>query len=148
MLVLCILCCVLGKVSCNPIWHQTCYVPWGDLQFLIPPPPFIYSLSLRLHARTYFVMWFLFVWYNSLTFDCLQLDWVTHALNPSREAEAGRCLSLSPAWSVDLVLGQQELHKETLSQNIKTDKQTQNILTVSVLIWPPISINSFPGPSF
>jgi hypothetical protein len=43
---------------------------------------------------------------------------VAHAFNLSTwEAEAGRFLSLRPAWSIEWVLGQPGLHRETLSQN-------------------------------
>jgi hypothetical protein len=42
---------------------------------------------------------------------------VAHAYNPSTwEAEAGRFLSLRPAWSTEWVPGQPGLHRETLSQ--------------------------------
>ena len=42
---------------------------------------------------------------------------VAHAFNPSTwEAEAGRFLSLRPAWSTKWVPGQPGLHRETLSQ--------------------------------
>jgi hypothetical protein len=48
---------------------------------------------------------------------------VADAFNPStREAEAGRFLSLRPAWSTQRVPGQPGLHRETLSR--KTNKQT------------------------
>jgi hypothetical protein len=48
---------------------------------------------------------------------------VVHGFNPSTwEAEAGRFLSLRPAWSTKLVPGQPGLYRETLSQ--KTNKQT------------------------
>ena len=40
---------------------------------------------------------------------------VVYAFNPSTwEAEAGRFLNLTPAWSTDLIPGQAELHGETL----------------------------------
>jgi hypothetical protein len=46
-----------------------------------------------------------------------------HAFNPStQEAEAGRFLSLRPAWSTKWVPGQPGLYRETLSR--KTNKQT------------------------
>jgi hypothetical protein len=41
---------------------------------------------------------------------------VVHAFNPSTwKAEEGRFLSLRPAWSIEWVPGQPELHRETLS---------------------------------
>jgi hypothetical protein len=57
---------------------------------------------------------------------------VAHALNPSTwEAEAGGSLSLRPAWSIEWVPGQPELHREILSRKpsnkqskIKTTKTT------------------------
>jgi hypothetical protein len=49
-----------------------------------------------------------------------------HAFNPSTwEAEAGRFLSLRPAWSTEGVPGQPGLHRETLSRKNKTNKQKQ-----------------------
>jgi hypothetical protein len=52
---------------------------------------------------------------------------VAHAFNPSTwEAEAGRFLSLRPAWSTKWVLGQPGLHRETLSRkNPNQTKQTK-----------------------
>jgi hypothetical protein len=51
---------------------------------------------------------------------------VAHAFNPSTwEAEAGRFLSSSPAWSTKLVPGQPGLHRETLSQKNKNSKQNK-----------------------
>jgi hypothetical protein len=56
---------------------------------------------------------------------------VAHAFNPSTgEAEAGRFLSLRPAWSTEWVPGQPGLHRETLSRknknkNKKPNKQTK-----------------------
>jgi hypothetical protein len=42
---------------------------------------------------------------------------MAHAFNPSTwKAEAGKSLSLRPAWSTEWVLGQPGLHRETLSQ--------------------------------
>jgi hypothetical protein len=41
---------------------------------------------------------------------------VAHAFNPSTwEAEAGRSLSLRPAWSIEWILGQPGLHRKTVS---------------------------------
>jgi hypothetical protein len=53
---------------------------------------------------------------------------VAHAFNPSTwEAEAGRFLSLRPAWSTKWVLGQPGLHRETLSRKqTKQNKTKQN----------------------
>jgi hypothetical protein len=48
---------------------------------------------------------------------------MAYAFNPSTwEAEAGRFLSLSLAWSTEWVPGKPGLHRETLSE--KTTKQT------------------------
>ena len=45
---------------------------------------------------------------------------VAHTFNPSTwEAEAGGLLSSRTAWSTELVPGQLELHRETLSQKHK-----------------------------
>jgi hypothetical protein len=52
---------------------------------------------------------------------------VAHAFNPSTwEAEAGRFLSLRPAWSTKWVPGQPGLHRETLSQE-KKKKSHQDV---------------------
>ena len=54
------------------------------------------------------------------------LSWavVTHAFNLSTwEAEAGRFLSLRPAWSTEWVPGQPGLYRETLSWKNKTKKK-------------------------
>jgi hypothetical protein len=52
---------------------------------------------------------------------------VVHAFNPSTlEAEAGRFLSLRPAWSTEWVLGQPGLHRETLSLETKTNNNNKN----------------------
>jgi hypothetical protein len=49
---------------------------------------------------------------------------VAHAFNPStREAEAGRFLSLRPAWSTKWVPGQPGLYRETLSRKNKNKKR-------------------------
>jgi hypothetical protein len=63
---------------------------------------------------------------------------VTHTFNPSTsETEAGGFLSSRPAWSTKCVPGQPGLHRETLSQKNKTNKQTnkqktnKNMLTTS-----------------
>jgi hypothetical protein len=51
---------------------------------------------------------------------------VEHAFNPSSwEAEAGRFLSLRPAWSTQWVPGQQGIHRETLSRKTKNQNQTK-----------------------
>jgi hypothetical protein len=48
---------------------------------------------------------------------------VVHAFNPSTwEAEAGRFLSLRPAWSTKWVPGQPGLHRKTLSRKTKKQK--------------------------
>jgi hypothetical protein len=56
---------------------------------------------------------------------------VGHAFNPSTwEAEAGRFLSLRPAWSTKWVPKQPGLYRETLSQKNKTkNKQTNKTQT-------------------
>jgi hypothetical protein len=52
----------------------------------------------------------------------LSLAVVVHAFNPNIwEAEAGRFLSLRPAWSTEWVLGQPGLQRNPVS---KTNKQT------------------------
>jgi hypothetical protein len=46
-----------------------------------------------------------------------------YTFNPSTwEAEAGKFLSLRPAWSTKRVPGQPELHRETLSRKTKKTK--------------------------
>jgi hypothetical protein len=51
---------------------------------------------------------------------------VAHAFNPStREAEAGRFLSLRPAWSTEWVPGQPGLHRETLSRETKQNQKKE-----------------------
>jgi hypothetical protein len=54
---------------------------------------------------------------------------VAHAFNPSTwETEAGGFLSSRPAWSTELIPGQPELHRETMSQKNKNknkNKQTK-----------------------
>jgi hypothetical protein len=53
---------------------------------------------------------------------------VAHVFNPStQETEAGRFLSLRPAWSTEWVPGQPGLYRKTLSW--KTNKQTKKSLT-------------------
>ena len=53
---------------------------------------------------------------------------VVHAFNPSTwEAEAGRYLSLGPAWSWEWVPGQPGLHRETLSQTSQKNKQKKRM---------------------
>jgi hypothetical protein len=52
---------------------------------------------------------------------------VAHAFNPSTwEADAGRFLSLRPAWSTERVPGQPGLHRENLSRKTKNQNQNQN----------------------
>jgi hypothetical protein len=54
---------------------------------------------------------------------------VAHIFSPSTpEAEAGRSLSLRPAWSIEQVLGQPELHRETLSRKKQKPQNPINIL--------------------
>jgi hypothetical protein len=49
---------------------------------------------------------------------------VAHAFNPRIwEAEAGRFLSLRPAWSTKRVPGQPELYRETISRKTKRKKK-------------------------
>ena len=44
---------------------------------------------------------------------------VAHDINPStREAEAGRSLTLRLAWSIEQVLGQSGLHREALTRKL------------------------------
>jgi hypothetical protein len=53
---------------------------------------------------------------------------VPHAFNHStREAEAGRFLSLRPAWSSECVPGQPGLYRGTLSRKIKKKKKRKHI---------------------
>jgi hypothetical protein len=53
---------------------------------------------------------------------------VAHTFNPStRETEAGRFLSLRPAWSTEWVPGQPELYRETLSQKTKKRKRKKKM---------------------
>jgi hypothetical protein len=42
------------------------------------------------------------------------------------EAEAGRSLSLRPAWSTELAPGQPELHRKTMSRKKNKTKQNKN----------------------
>ena len=57
---------------------------------------------------------------------------VVHAFNLSTwEAEAGRFLSLMPAWSTKWVPGQPELHRETLSQSINQSINQSNSFQIS-----------------
>jgi hypothetical protein len=50
---------------------------------------------------------------------------LAHAFNPSTwEAEADGFLSSRPPWSIKWAPGQPGLHRETLSQNKQTNKQT------------------------
>lgn len=60
---------------------------------------------------------------------------VAQASNPStQEAEKGECLSLKPAWSRDLVLGQSELYRETLSHKNKKEKKNHTGLGCSLVV--------------
>jgi hypothetical protein len=64
------------------------------------------------------------------------VSWVVveHTWNPNPlEAEAGRSLSLWPAWSTDWVSGQPGLHRETLSPNTNkpTNQHSQSITNKS-----------------
>ena len=61
---------------------------------------------------------------------------VAHTFSLSTQgAEAGRSLSLKPVWSTAIVLGQPGLHKETLSQNKQTNKQTKNKQAKNVFMY-------------
>jgi hypothetical protein len=62
---------------------------------------------------------------------------VAQAFNPStREAEAGRFLSLRPAWSTKWVPGQPELHTETLSRKTKqTNKRISIGNSIPICTW-------------
>jgi hypothetical protein len=52
---------------------------------------------------------------------------VVHTSNPSTwEAEAGRFLSLRPAWSIEWVPGQPGLHRETLSWGNNNNNNNNN----------------------
>jgi hypothetical protein len=58
---------------------------------------------------------------------------VAHTFNPStREAEAGRFLSLRPAWSTKWVSGQPGLYRETLSR--KTKKKERKKCTLKCYV--------------
>jgi hypothetical protein len=51
---------------------------------------------------------------------------VVHTFDPSTwETEVGRSLSLRTTWSTEQVLGQPELHRETLSHKQTNKQQTQ-----------------------
>ena len=82
---------------------------------------------------------------NILEKTCLAV--VAHTFNPSTwEAEAGRFLSLRPAWSTEWVPGQPELYRETLSW--KTNKQTKEwrrVFTVSLTSEGAVKIYIFIG---
>jgi hypothetical protein len=53
----------------------------------------------------------------------MTLGMVLHAFNPStQEREAGGFLSFKPAWSIEWVPEQLELHREILSKKIKKPK--------------------------
>ena len=61
----------------------------------------------------------------------LRMCWavMVRAFNPSTwEAEAGRFLSLRPAWSTEWVWGQPGLCRETLLWKTKTNKQTNKTI--------------------
>jgi hypothetical protein len=63
---------------------------------------------------------------------------VAYTFNPSTcEAEAGRFLSLRPAWSTEWVLGQPGLYRETLSQKTKTNRQNKNKNNKKKIKQPP-----------
>jgi hypothetical protein len=61
-----------------------------------------------------------------------------HAFNPStQEAEAGRFLSLRPAWSTKWVPGQPGLYRETLSRKTKQNKtnKQRKLWSISASFW-------------
>ena len=63
------------------------------------------------------------IWYKNK--DSSRLV-VAQAFNPSTwEAEAGRFLSLSPAWSTEWVPGKPGLHRETLSSKKKPKQRNK-----------------------
>ena len=56
---------------------------------------------------------------------------MAHAFNPSSwEAEAGRSLSVRPAWSTEKVPGQPGPHRETLYQKTTTKKEGKKVKTL------------------
>jgi hypothetical protein len=78
-----------------------------------------------LHLWKIFQSYKYFIMFKNLTDSTPAM--VAHAFNPSTwEAEAGRFLSLRPAWSTEWVPRQPRLHRETLSRKQKqTNKQTK-----------------------
>jgi hypothetical protein len=76
---------------------------------------------------------------------------VAHAFNPStREAEAGRFLSLKPAWSTKWVPGHPGLYRKTLSRKTKKKKkkkrffcQNINCFIESAYAWDENFLNQF-----
>jgi hypothetical protein len=68
---------------------------------------------------------------------------VAHSFNPStREAEAGRFLSLRPAWSTECDPGQPGLHRETLSQT-SCPPQEKKRKKRSLISWQPSIITAY-----
>jgi hypothetical protein len=117
--------------------HKTDQHNWHLVKVTLKPPLVKPNLSFSCYPQD--VMWILIWKYKAFQlskkshriykFKCFKTSVfvqavVAHAFNPSTwEAEAGRFLSLRPAWSTEWVLGQPGLQRETLYQ-----KQTTNIL--------------------
>jgi hypothetical protein len=57
-----------------------------------------------------------------------QTDTHTHTHPSTQETEAGASLSLRSAWSTGGVPGQQGLHRETLSQEGREERESQPLV--------------------
>jgi hypothetical protein len=67
----------------------------------------------------------------------------SHTYNPSsQEAEVGKSLNSSPAWSTELVPRQPELHRETVSWKTKTYKNILNKVKFKNSLCPLLSRNT------